>query len=61
MAKTDLSTLWEGLKLIEDEDSVVVLSYKSLEEAALKGKNCLLILVTTDKSFNKEAFRLRMP
>lgn len=55
MDEIDLSTLWEGLKLTEDEDVVKLLD-QSILEASLRGKSCLMALVIIDKGFNKETF-----
>ncbi|KAF5451920.1 hypothetical protein F2P56_026974 [Juglans regia] len=60
MAKERLTMLWEGLKLTEEEEQVVLLSDQSLQEADLKGKHCLMSLVTSDKLINIEAFKTTM-
>lgn len=61
MAKEDLSTLWEDLKLTKDEEDIVKLSDQSILEVSLRGKNCLTAKLITKNFFNKEAFRSTMP
>lgn len=53
MTEEDLSTLWEGLKLTEDEEDVVLLTDQSIKEADTRGKNCLMAMIITGKNFNK--------
>lgn len=61
MADIDLSMLWEGLKLIEEEEDVAKLSDQSILEASLRGKNYLMALIISNRGFNKEAFHTTMP
>ncbi|XP_041009307.1 uncharacterized protein LOC121253347 [Juglans microcarpa x Juglans regia] len=60
MAEERLTMLWEGLKLTEEEEQVVLLYDQSLQEAYWKGKHCLMSLVTSDKPINIEAFKKTM-
>ncbi|XP_042969146.1 uncharacterized protein LOC122301843 [Carya illinoinensis] len=60
MGDEDLSKLWEGLTLTEDEQAFVKVSDKDLMEAAQRGSFCLLAKVITERIFNKEAFRSTM-
>ncbi|KAG7964093.1 hypothetical protein I3843_09G150700 [Carya illinoinensis] len=61
MAEEDLSKLWEGLKLTDNEEAMVKLEEQDVLAAAQRGINCLLAMVICERNFNKEAFRSTMP
>ncbi|KAJ0008131.1 hypothetical protein Pint_29751 [Pistacia integerrima] len=60
MADSTLTSLWESFSLTEEEENDVVVSNKTIEDAAAKVKHCLLALLVTEKNYSREAFRSTM-
>lgn len=54
IAGDDLSKLWKGLKLTENEEQVIILSDETVTESRTRGKQCLLALIIADKGVSKE-------
>lgn len=52
----ELTKQWEGLTLMEEESHFLVVSEDIVDVSNLRGKQCFLALIISDKSFYKEAF-----